>query len=161
VTVHFDDLTFSLPEGWTISAILNAPFEGKDKFRPNVILAVDRTRQGDTFATYVDRQLIDYARNLKKFSLRHRTTVEVGGVSGVQFLIGWLGTQGPVEQWITLLPRAGNEVRTITATALAKGGTDAMRATVETLLAELVIEGGEATPRAEGAEAQPGCADPG
>lgn len=139
MTVHFDDLAFPLPEGWTISAILSAPFEGKDKFRPNIILAVDRTRQGDTFTTYVDRQLIEYARNLKKFSLRHRTTVEVSGVPAVQFLIGWIGTQGPVEQWITLIPRGEAEVRTITATALAKGGTDAMRGTVEALLAQLAI----------------------
>lgn len=143
MTVHFDDLVIPLPEGWTISAILSAPFEGKDKFRPNIILAVDRTRQGDTFTTYVDRQLIEYARNLKKFSLRHRATIEVSGISAVQFLIGWMGAQGPVEQWITLVPRGDSEVRTITATALAKGGTNAMRATVEALLADLAITSAE------------------
>lgn len=136
--VRFEDLTFPVPDGWTVSAVMSAPSDGKEGFRPNVVFSTDRRRQGESFTTYVDRQLIELARKLKQFSLKKRLDVVVGAVHGVQFVVGWSGTQGLVEQWITMFPR-GDEIRTVTATSLKKGG-EAMRLALDELLAGLAID---------------------
>ena len=117
--------------------MLSAPTDPKESFRPNIIFSTDRMRQGEAFSTYVDRQLIELARTLKRFALRRRSTLMVGGVEAIQFVVGWVGAQGPVEQWITMLPR-GDAIRTITAT-VAKGGADGMQAVIDELLASMAI----------------------
>lgn len=117
--------------------MLSAPTDPKESFRSNIIFSTDRMRQGEAFPTYVDRQLIELARTLKRFALRRRSTLTVGGVEAIQFVVGWVGSQGAVEQWITMLPREG-AVRTITATA-AKGGAEAMQAVIDELLTSMAI----------------------
>jgi hypothetical protein len=158
--VRFEDLSFDVPDGWQISAILSAPpTDGKDGFRTNVLFSTDRCRQGEAFATYVDRQLIELARKLKRFSLRRRVSVAVGSVEGVQFVVEWAGTQGPVEQAILMFPRQG-QIRTITATALAKRGTEPLRPIIEELLAHLAIDALPTGGVSEPADLPEGSAEP-
>jgi hypothetical protein len=103
-----------------VSAIITAP-AAKGVFAANLLVSRERTRPGETFPTYVSRQLIEYSKNLRQFRLHSRRDVELRGGKGHLIACGWQGERGPLEQRITMVPRAGEElVITFTATMTKK-----------------------------------------
>jgi hypothetical protein len=130
-----DDLGFELPAGWTLSALFTEPSAQKEGFRSNIVMATDRFRPDETFKTYIDRQLVELARGLKKFQLRTRGPCAVRDVEGHRIDCAWQGGSGPIEQTVIMFPREGG-VRTFTATAV-KAESDGVRAALDHVLASL------------------------
>jgi hypothetical protein len=113
----FDELGFELPAGYTFVGIVKPRGDDKDDgFAPNVVVTKDRLRQGETFQTYIDRQIVDLARKLKRFVLRGRRSVTIGGAEALELNCSWQGNRGVIEQRLTVMEREAH-VLTFTASA--------------------------------------------
>jgi hypothetical protein len=107
-----------------VVAIVRRPVEKTDTYGANMVITRDRTRQEEALSTYIDRQLIDLAKKLKRFVIRGRTELTVDGAKAHEIQCTWQGVQGVIEQFYTVVPRgestqaAGAPVITFTASAL-------------------------------------------
>ena len=135
----FDELTFALPETHTYLGVIRLRGEQNDNFAANLVLTKDRLRDGETVQTYVDRQMVDLGRKLKKFGLRGRRQVVVDGVDAWELACVWQGTQGQVEQRVTILYRPPH-VFTFTASA-SKSQAEAAFAAFGVVLASVRFAG--------------------
>jgi hypothetical protein len=139
----FDEIAFDVPDGYTFLGIVRLRGEAEG-FAPNLVITRDRLRQGETLQTYIDRQLVDLAKKLKRFVIRERREVRVGGIASHEISCTWHGTSGPVDQRITIVPRrisdAGGGVLTFTASA-AKNKSEAAFATFRSVIESVTVDG--------------------
>ena len=133
----FDDTTLECPDDFVVTAIFAARTSDKE-FAPNLVVSRDRLRPNESASTYVSRQLVELAKNLKKFRLHGREELVVGGRPAHQISCGWLGSNGPVEQRITLVVRETDAV-TFTAT-VPKNKSEELFPTFAKILASVEIK---------------------
>jgi hypothetical protein len=112
-----EDAIIQLPQECRVACIVTAAPERGETFASNLVVTRDRFKEDEDWNAYVDRQLIELARGLKRFKLHGRRDVAIDGVEGVELACGSFGNNGPIEQRVTLVPRAGGSVMTFTATA--------------------------------------------
>src|SRR5262245_45354105 len=112
---RFDDTSLEFPDDFVYSTLIATPID-KDKkdFAPNLVLTRDRLRPNETAETYVARQPVDLAKHLKRFKLRGRRELEIGGHPAQEVSCAWEGAQGQIEQRMTMVFKGG---RAITFTA--------------------------------------------
>ena len=111
-----EDATLQLPDDCRVAFVVTAPPAPGETFACNLVVTRDRLRPNEDLAGYVDRQLHELAKGLKRFKLHGRRDVEVDGTAGHEILCGCQGSQGPLEQRLTFLPRGAGGVLTFTAT---------------------------------------------
>jgi hypothetical protein len=103
-----------IPKSWAVSNILVAPGAPRG-FTTNLVMTRGALQPGETLEAYVDRQIAEMAKEMKKFHLRTRESSTLGGQPAITLRCAWHGTQGPVEQEITMVVR-GAEAILFTAT---------------------------------------------
>jgi hypothetical protein len=135
----FDELAFDVPDGYTFLGVVRLRSEAGEGFAPNMVVTRDRLRPEESLKTYVDRQLVELAKKLKRFVIRERHEVSVGGVASHEIVCTWQGMQGAVEQRLTIVPRASS-VLTFTASA-AKSQSEAAFATFRAVLDSVSLDG--------------------
>jgi hypothetical protein len=131
-----DELAFQLPDEWSVTTVVSPPPSKDDAFASNLVVTRDRLRPNETMQTYIDRQLVDLAKRLKRFVLRGRRDVMVGGLPAHEISCSWQGNQGPIEQRLTVVPRGETRVVTFTASA-AKNRAEAVLPVFEDVLKTL------------------------
>ena len=127
-----DETSFELPVGWSLVAIVEGPAEKGETFRSNLVITRDRLRPEETIRTYIDRQFVELARKLKRVVLRGRREVRVGDVDAHEIRCTWHGTQGPIEQTLTMVARP-DHVLTFTV-SVAKGRAEEVLPQFEEML---------------------------
>ena len=134
----FDELTLEAPDELLVTTILAARVD-KNTYASNLVVTRDRLRVDESASTYVARQLVDLAKNLKRFRLHGREDVTLGGLPAHRISCGWLGAQGPVEQRITFVVRE-QEPRALTFTiTVPKAQAEELLPGFEAILASLKI----------------------
>jgi hypothetical protein len=118
---QFGEEALQIPEGWNVSAVVSAPAV-PNQLVANLVVSHDRLRPDETLATYVARQLVEFAKHLRQFRLHGRRDIEVGGRAAQEIACAWIGERGPIEQRITMVAKDGG-VLTFTAT-MAKSKVD-------------------------------------
>ncbi len=139
-----DELHFDLADELTLVGVIRLRTDKGDGFTPNLVVTRDRLRPEEALSTYVDRQLIELAKKLRRFVIRTRTTGTVGGVSSFEISCTWQGSQGPIDQLLTVVPRAPPAVLTFTATA-PKNQSEAAFRSFRAILATLSFDGSAAS----------------
>jgi hypothetical protein len=135
-----DELRFDAPEGFQVVGVLRKPMERADTYGANMVITRDRLRQAETLSTYIDRQLVDLAKKLKRFVIRGRTDCSVGGTPAHEIQCTWQGAQGVIEQFLTVVPRGGGVI-TFTASALKAEGSTILPMFREVLRGLCFVEG--------------------
>jgi len=120
----FDEIAFDAPDPYTFVGIVRLRGEGGEGFAPNLVMTRDRLRPNETLQTYVDRQLVDLAKKLKRFIIRERSEVSVAGIASHQISCTWHGSSGQIDQMITIVPRA-TMVLSFTASAAKNKSAEA------------------------------------
>ena len=126
------DEVLHLPDDWKPSLFVSAPAP-KGVFVPNLVLSRERMRVDESFSTYLARQLVQFAKNLRQFKLHSRRDLEVQGHPAHFISCGWTGDQGPIEQRITLIPLDGVVIN-FTA-SMAKASAPEMEPLFESVVA--------------------------
>ena len=90
-TSRTKDFHFDLPDQWIDRTMIawSAPQSPGRAVAPNVLIAYDTPRNGETLAAYVDRQLRDLMSKAKKFQLDLRRDTELQGRKAVELLFQW------------------------------------------------------------------------
>jgi hypothetical protein len=131
-------MAFDAPEGFMLVGTLRKPIDRTDVYGSNMVITRDRLRQGETLSTYIDRQLVDLAKKLKRFVIRGRSQIVVGGIPGHEIQCTWQGMQGVIEQFVTVVPRGAGVVM-FTASA-TKADAPAVLPIFREVLAQLCFE---------------------
>ncbi len=105
-----DEVLFEVPSSWGFNGVLVAPAPpGAPRgFATNLVMTRGQLQPAEVLGAYADRQIAELAKSMKKFHLRTRSDVLVGGEPAVQVRCAWHGVEGPVETEITMLVRAGS-----------------------------------------------------
>ncbi len=132
----FDDTTLECGDDFVLTTIV-AQRAKKGDFAPNLVLTRGPLRDEETLETYVARQLVELAKSLKSFKLHGRTEVELAGRPARRIACGWQGTQGHVEQRMTMVAIDGR-VLTFTVT-VPKAKADELFPLFDGILATVAI----------------------
>jgi hypothetical protein len=137
----FDDASIECPNDFIVTAIMTVRTKEKE-FAPNVVFSRERLRQDESPGTYVARQLVELAKNLKQFRLHGRQEITIRGRTAHRISCGWAGSQGPIEQQVTIFVK-GNEALTFTSTLPKKKAAELLPL-FEQIVGSVEIEEGEA-----------------
>jgi hypothetical protein len=124
-TCSFEDAALDIPDEYRAALIVSAPTKAGESFASNLIVTRDRLRPNEQFSEYLDRQVVELGKSLKKFKLHGRRSIDVGGVEGHEISCGCLGSQGPIEQRLTFVPREGTVI-SFTSTAAKSRASDVL-----------------------------------
>jgi hypothetical protein len=139
VVLHrVDEVLFEIPKAWALTSILVPPGAPRG-FTTNLVLTRGNLQPDETLPKYADRQVAEMARDMKRFVLRARSDTTIGGEPAIVLRCGWHGTQGPVEQEITMLVRA-TEAILFTAT-VPKNQADKMLPLFRAVLGNVRLDG--------------------
>lgn len=124
------DLSFDAPSGWNDRSVtvFSAPASGASGSAPNIVLTRDALLEAEGLDGYSDRQLVELAKRLDRFTLRHRRATRVGGVAAIELAFEWHSPTGAVTQRLVTLVSPGGALLNLTATAPATDEAEAMAA---------------------------------
>ena len=91
-----DETAFELPPGWQCVTVVSPPATPNEQFASNLVITRDALKNGETLAGYVDRELTDLTKSLKRFALRERREATIGGIPALVLVCTWQGGQGPI-----------------------------------------------------------------
>jgi hypothetical protein len=119
--VHYAPFSFEPPEGWqdrTIVAFV-APSQPGDSTVPNVVVAREPRRDGDTLQTHVQRQLLALSNELDEFDMLESEELVVGGRRAMRTRCVWSGNGGVIDQTVVHIdPEEGEKtVMSLTCTS--------------------------------------------
>lgn len=136
------DVSFDVPRDWEDRSVaaFSAPLSPGKKAGPNVVLTRDKLEPGENLASYADRNLVELAQRLDKFSLQKRSDVTVSGLPAVELRFTWKGSSGLVDQRLVMCATGKRLVLSITSTVPRASGVD-MEATMNRILASVSIPG--------------------
>jgi len=137
---HYAPFSFEPPEGWQDRAILAfvAPPQPGESTVPNVVLAREPRREGDTLHTHVQRQLLALANELDELDMLESEECVVGGRRALRTRCMWRGHDGAVDQTVVHVePEEGERtVMSLTCTS-SMASSSAVWPVFDRLLASL------------------------
>lgn len=85
------DFQLEVPDGWIDRTMVawSAPPSPGNQVAPNILVAYDKPRTGESLATYVDRQLKDLSSKAQKFRLDLKQNVTLAGQPAIEVLFNW------------------------------------------------------------------------
>ena len=114
-----NDFRFHVPNEWVDRTMVawSAPPAPGNQVAPNILVAYDKPRTGETLASYVDRQLKDLSSKARRFGLDLKRDVSLAGQPAVELVFHWdnNGTFLKQRQIYALVP--GGRVISIVNTA--------------------------------------------
>jgi hypothetical protein len=136
------DVSFDVPRDWedrTVAAF-SAPLAPGKQSGPNVVLTRDKLEPGENLASYADRNLVELAQRLEKFSLQKRLDITVSELPAIELRFTWKGNSGLVDQRLVMCATGKRLVLSLTSTAPRSAGVD-MEGTMNRILASVSIPG--------------------
>jgi hypothetical protein len=136
------DVSFEVPRDWEDRSVaaFSAPLPAGKKVGPNVVLTRDKLEPGENLASYADRNLVELAQRLEKFTLQKRSDVTVSDLPAIELRFTWKGGTGLVDQRLVMCATGKRLVLSITSTVPRASGVD-MEATMNRILASMKIPG--------------------
>ncbi|HZF51748.1 MAG TPA: DcrB-related protein [Polyangiaceae bacterium] len=136
------DVSFDVPRDWEDRSVaaFSAPLPPGKTTGPNVVLTRDKLEPGENLASYADRNLVELAQRLEKFSLVKRSDLTVSDLPAVELRFTWKGAGGLVDQRLVMCATGKRLVLNIASTAPRSAGVD-MEATMNRILATVRIPG--------------------
>jgi hypothetical protein len=136
------DISFEVPRDWEDKSVgaFSAPPAPGQTTSPNVVCTRDRLLPGENLAGYADRNLVELAQRLDKFSLQKRSDITVSELPAIEFRFTWRGAKGLVDQRLVMCATGKRLVLSITSTAPRGGGVD-MDAIMNRVLSTVKIPG--------------------
>ena len=104
------------------------------------MLTRDKLEPGENLASYADRNLVELAQRLEKFSLQKRLDITVSELPAIELRFTWKGSSGLIDQRLVMCATGKRLVLSITSTAPRVAGVD-MDATMTRVLASVQIPG--------------------
>jgi hypothetical protein len=136
------DVSFEVPRDWEDRSVaaFSAPLAPGSTAAPNVVLTRDKLEPGENLAGYADRNLVELAQRLDKFSLQKRTDVKVSELPAIELRFTWKGSSGLIDQRLVMCATGKRLVLSLTSTAPRSAGID-MDAIMTRVLATVKIPG--------------------
>ncbi len=136
------DVSFDVPRDWDDRSVaaFAAPLPGGKKVGPTIVLTRDKLEPGENLASYADRNLVELAQHLEKFTLQKRSDITVSELPAIELRFTWKGTSGLVDQRLVMCATGKRLVLSITSTAPRSAGID-MEANMNRVLASVKIPG--------------------
>jgi hypothetical protein len=136
------DVSFDVPRDWEDRSVaaFSAPIPAGKKASPNVVLTRDKLEPGENLAGYADRNLVELAQRLEKFTLQKRSDTVVSELPAIELRFTWKGSGGLVDQRLVMCATGKRLVLSITSTAPRAAGVD-METTMNRILATVKIPG--------------------
>jgi hypothetical protein len=136
------DVSFEVPRDWDDRSVaaFAAPVPAGKKVGPTIVLTRDKLEPGENLAGYADRNLVELAQRLEKFTLQKRSDVTVSELPAIELRFTWKGMGGLVDQRLVMCATGKRLVLSITSTAPRAAGVD-MEATMNRVLATVKIPG--------------------
>jgi hypothetical protein len=116
---HQDTLvSFDVPRDWEDRTIIayRAPVQG-DGRAPNLVMTRDRLADEEDFASYVERQVSELAKQLKGFRLLGSKDDQVGGRDAISLSFTTSSPDGVLVQRLTIVPIGRARIASFTLTA--------------------------------------------
>jgi hypothetical protein len=135
-------VSFEVPRDWDDRSVaaFAAPVPAGKKVGPTVVLTRDKLQPGENLAAYADRNLVELAQRLEKFTLQKRLDITVSELPAIELRFAWKGTGGLVDQRLVMCATGKRLVLSITSTAPRAAGFD-METTMNRVLASVRIPG--------------------
>jgi hypothetical protein len=136
------DISFDVPRDWedkSVGAFSAPPVAGQPS-APNIVCTRDKLQPGENLAGYADRNLVELAQTLEKFSLVKRLDITVSGLPAIELRFTWKGARGLIDQRLVMCATGKRLVLSITSTAPRGAGTD-MDAVMSRVLTTVKIPG--------------------
>jgi hypothetical protein len=132
------DISFEVPRDWDDKSVgaFAAPQAPGQTTAPNVVCTRDKLMPGENLAGYADRNLVELAQRLEKFSLQ----ITVSELPAIEFRFTWKGGKGLVDQRLVMCATGKRLVLSITSTAPRGTGVD-MEAIMNRVLSTVKIPG--------------------
>ncbi len=136
------DVSFDVPRDWEDRSVaaFSAPVAPGKTAGPNVVLTRDKLEPGENLASYADRNLVELAQRLEKFTLQKRSDITVSELPAIELRFTWKGNSGLVDQRLVMCATGKRLVLNITSTAPRSAGVD-MDGTMTRVLASVKIPG--------------------
>jgi hypothetical protein len=136
------DVSFEVPRDWEDRSVaaFSAPVAPGAKGGPNVVLTRDKLEPGENLAAYAERNLVELAQRLEKFTLQKRADTTVSELPAIELRFTWRGGTGLVDQRLVMCATGKRLVLSITSTAPRAAGVD-VEATMNRILATVKIPG--------------------
>jgi hypothetical protein len=136
------DVSFEVPRDWEDRSVaaFSAPVAPGKTAGPNVVLTRDKLEPGENLAGYADRNLVELAQRLDKFTLQKRSDITVSDLPAIELRFTWKGGGGLVDQRLVMCATGKRLVLSLTSTAPRAAGFD-MEATMNRVLASVKIPG--------------------
>jgi hypothetical protein len=137
------DVSFEVPRDWEDRSVaaFAAPVPAGKKVGPTIVLTRDKLEPGENLASYADRNLVELAQRLEKFTLQKRSDVTVSELPAIELRFAWRGAGGGlIDQRLVMCATGKRLVLSITSTAPRAAGVD-MEATMNRVLSTLKIPG--------------------
>ncbi len=89
------DATFDVPNDWEDKSIVAFSAPAKPStLVPNVVLTKDKLKANESLEQYVDRTIVDMARQLAAFKLVSKEEQPLGSERGIEIRFTWNGSAG-------------------------------------------------------------------
>jgi hypothetical protein len=136
------DVSFDVPRDWEDRSVaaFSAPVAPGKTSGPNVVLTRDKLEPGENLAGYADRNLVELAQRLDRFTLQKRSDITVSELPAIELRFTWKGGGGLVDQRLVMCATGKRLVLSITSTAPRSAGVD-MEAIMNRVLATVKIPG--------------------
>jgi hypothetical protein len=136
------DVSFDVPRDWEDKSVaaFSAPLAPGKTTAPNVVCTRDKLLPGENLAAYADRNMVELAQRLEKFSLQKRSDIVVSELPAVELRFTWKGGGGLVDQRLVMCATGKRLVLSFTSTAPRSAGFD-MESTMSHVLASVQIPG--------------------
>jgi len=136
------DISFDVPRDWedrSVAAFAAPPAPGQTT-SPNVVCTRDKLQPGENLAAYADRNLVELAQRLEKFSLQKRSDITVSDLPAIELRFTWKGAKGLIDQRLIMCATGKRLVLSITSTSPRTAGVD-MDAIMNRILSTVKIPG--------------------
>lgn len=99
-TCRTRDFSFQVPDDWMDRSMIawSAPADNDSPLAPNIMIAYDRPKSGETVGAYVNRQLQDLSTRAQGFQLELRRDVMLAGRQAVEIMFQWNSGNGIIKQ---------------------------------------------------------------
>lgn len=136
------DISFEVPRDWEDRSVaaFSAPLAPGQTTAPNVVCTRDKLQPGENLAGYADRNLVELAQRLDKFSLQKRSDITVSELPAIEFRFTWRGAKGLIDQRLIMCATGKRLVLSITSTSPRGAGQD-MDAIMNRVLSTVKIPG--------------------
>lgn len=134
-TYTMNEGSFQVPEEWRDNSVNIFVVGAEPPMNLSFVISRDNLRQGAELVDYVEQQLGDVSKKLRKFRILGKRQMEVGGRPALEAEFTWVSEQSPMHQRQQYV-RVGQKVLVFTATAPVKIADEHMEQ-IQALLASV------------------------